>query len=616
MHANLNSLVMYKRRPARISRAGEKLSLDLPDGPLRVRRKDVVVLHPGPVEDVSALKALEGDPATVWEILDGQAVDLRELAELAFGRYTPETALACWRWVEAGTYFTGRVERVAPAHPETLRARLEAGERQAQQQQQRATFMADLRRGVVHDRQKLTEVEHLAWGRADRSPLLAALGRPQTPQEAHALLLELGLWNEQVNPYAARQHLDTRESHLSAPDARPVERLDLTHLEALAIDEDSTLYPDDAISLEQLDDGWRLWVHVADVAARVPVGSALDLDARGRGATLYLPESATPMLPRTLSREVALGLDAVSPALSILVEFTPDFRPTGSEVHLTQIRATRLSFQQAQAGLESGDDLLNALFRLTMAHRQQREEAGACIITLPQVRLRLEEGEVQLQPEVRLDSHRLVEEAMLLAGWGAARWGTEEGLALPFVTQAEPLAQVEGNDLPAHWARRKATGRTATGFQSGRHVGLGLECYARVTSPLRRYSDLLAQQQIRAVLLDQRPRSGREVSTHLLHAETGHSAVRAAQRSAERHWTLVYLQQRPGWTGQGVAVGQKGRRTMVLIPELAFEFALPFPCAVGSLVELTCESVDLPRLRVNFTANTVNSDADFRLAAD
>jgi hypothetical protein len=90
------------------------------------------------------------------------------------------------------------------------------------------------------------------------------------------------------------------------------ERLDLTHLPALAIDDKGNQEPDDALSLE----GDRLWVHVADVAALVPPESAADLEARARGATLYLPEGAVPMLPWAAIGRLGLGLSEISPALS------------------------------------------------------------------------------------------------------------------------------------------------------------------------------------------------------------------------------------------------------------------------------------------------------------
>jgi hypothetical protein len=88
------------------------------------------------------------------------------------------------------------------------------------------------------------------------------------------------------------------------PELPDEERLDLTGLPAYAIDDEGNLDPDDALSL----DGDRLWVHIADVAALVRPGSPADLEARARGATLYLPETTVPMLPAAAVPRMGLGL--------------------------------------------------------------------------------------------------------------------------------------------------------------------------------------------------------------------------------------------------------------------------------------------------------------------
>ena len=100
-------LALYKTHPAIVLRVGEKLEILLEDGKtLKVRPKDVVVLHPGPV-DFDELKPQTGDVLAAWELLAGGATTLAELAELAYGQYSPAAAWAAWEWVADGLYFAG-----------------------------------------------------------------------------------------------------------------------------------------------------------------------------------------------------------------------------------------------------------------------------------------------------------------------------------------------------------------------------------------------------------------------------------------------------------------------------------------------------------------------------
>ena len=165
----------------------------------------------------------------------------------------------------------------------------------------------------------------MARGKQEKSRTLRELNLPETPEAAHALLLKLGLWSETRTPYADRLRAATHAVDLPVPDFPPEERLDLTHLPVFAIDDEGNRDPNDAVGVEALEGALtRLWVHVADVAALVPPGSALDHEARARGATLYLPDRTIGMLPDELVEKAGLGLHEVSPALSICLDLDAD----------------------------------------------------------------------------------------------------------------------------------------------------------------------------------------------------------------------------------------------------------------------------------------------------
>ena len=107
------SLVLYKNRPGCVKSADEKLELALESGKtLSVRPKDVLLLHPGPLHTLDDLQAPAGEVETAWELLAGETTTLPELAELAYGRYTPATAWATWQLLAEGLYFRGTIEEV------------------------------------------------------------------------------------------------------------------------------------------------------------------------------------------------------------------------------------------------------------------------------------------------------------------------------------------------------------------------------------------------------------------------------------------------------------------------------------------------------------------------
>ena len=124
----------------------------------------------------------------------------------------------------------------------------------------------------------------------------------------------------------------------------------------------------------------------------------------------------------------------------------------------------------------------------------------------------------------------------------------------------------------------------------------------QATSPLRRYGDLLAHQQVRAHLRGAPVLDAGEVTLRLGTADAVSGAVRMAERLSNAHWTMVYLLQNPQWTGEGVVVEQKPGRDVVLIPALAWETELYGRRSrpLNSVVRLAVESVDLPNRAARF----------------
>ncbi len=634
------SLLLYKLQPARCARAGEKLTLELPGGEsARVRPKDVQVLHPGPLGALGELKPPAGEIETAWEMLQGSQTTLPELAELAYGEYTPSTAWATWRLINEGVYFRGDADEVTVNSGADVDKILAA--RAADEIEKRAwtDFLEHARRNHVirEDGRFWQEVEARAYGLAGGGRILRALGREDTPEAAHQLLLDAGIWDEKVNPHPRRlgvqlaaPALDTTEpwppTHLGAVDTQ---RVDLTALETFAIDDALTDTPDDAIGYGAAPDVLAgepcFWVHIADAAAALPPDSALDQAARARGASLYLPEGQVAMLPPQVIALLGLGLSEVSRALSFALRFTEDGTPEIAAVLPSCIRVQRLTYEAADAQIDRAP--FDRMYEIALAYEERRTRQGRVTIDLPEVDVRVSDDQVSIKPVMSIKSRTLVENAMIMTGEAVARYAAAHDLPIPFATQevAEgETPEIDPSSMASMFAARRLMKRSQYRLSPAPHEGLGIASYAQVTSPLRRYLDLVVHQQLRAHLdavggaVDRVDEvDGVDgVETHLLGTddilarigavEQTLGDVRMAESLSNRHWTLVYLLQHGDWRGEGVVVDHRGRQTVVIIPELGMETQVypPDPPPLDGDVTLTLNQVDLPRLDARFRTDT------------
>ncbi len=594
------NFVLYKHRPARVLDVGERVELELEAGkPVKVRPKDVVLLHPGPLETLTDLKPQEdGDVETAWELLAGCNTNIAELAELAYGVYTPATAWETWQHVADGLHFRGTPEDVEVRTAEAVEQERESRAARAAEKEAWDSFIARLRQGQTEpeDERYLKELDDRANGQRPDSRILRALGSADSPEKAHALLLKLKRWDHTVNPYPNRLgvSLTTPVSSLSELPDEP--RRDLTHLPAFAIDDEGNQDPDDALSL----DGNRLWVHVADVAALIPPDSEADLEARARGANLYLPESTITMLPPEATRQLGLGLSDVSPALSFGLDLSDEGQLLDIEVVPSWVRVTRTTYAEVSQRLE--EEPFKSMYHLAQLSEERRIEEEAIAIELPEVKILVRDGEVSIEPLLPLPSRMLVTEAMVLAGEAVARFALERGLPFAFTTQPPPDTFERPSTLAEMFAVRKTLKRSQQTSIPAPHAGLGLEVYARATSPLRRYLDLVVHQQLRAFLRGEETLSEEEVLERVGAAEAVTGGSRQAERLARRHWTLVYLLQHPDWRGTGVLVDKRGARGTILIPELSLEIQLPVhdDTILDTSLPLALTGVNLADLEAHF----------------
>jgi exoribonuclease II len=593
------SLVLYKNRPARVLQTGERLEIEVEGGKsLKVRAKDITLLHPGPIDSLGDLQPQEGDIETAWELLAGSTTNLVELTELAYGDYTPAAAWDAWQLVSDGLYFRGTPDAIEARTEDDVERERAARAARAAEKQAWEAFLDRLRTGatVPEDERYLKELDDRALGTRPDSRILRELGSSDSPEKAHALLLKLKRWDYRVNPYPQRASIITSPPAVELPSLPDEKRRDLTHLPAFAIDDEGNRDPDDALSLE----GRRLWVHVADVAALVTPDSPADLEARARGANLYLPELTVTMLPLEATRQLGLGLADVSPALSFGLDLSEDGTLQDVEVVPSWVRVTRLTYAEVNDRLE--EEPFRELYRLAQLSEERRRENDAVFIELPEIKISVDNGQVSIQPLPPLPSRMLVTEAMVMAGEAVARFAVERGLPFPFTTQVPPDSYERPESLADMFAVRRTLKRSQQTSIPAPHAGLGLDVYARATSPLRRYLDLVVHQQLRAYLRGEETLGEQDVLERVGAAEAVTGSARLAERQARRHWTLVYLLQHPEWRGEGVVVERRGARSTVLIPALSLEVQMPLgeDISLDTTVSLISTGVNLTELEASF----------------
>ncbi len=640
----LNSLVLYKNTAAYVTAlsAPAKYTIRYVSTPAtatkpavfseqNVREKDVLFLSDGCTSLEAVLNNAKVAPAAddmyntdcnnslaqsvkeVWELLSADEetktaeLSFDELWELLSAARNADDAYLMYCALSNTVYFKqnlraqmeGRLVYI-PRPQEEIDSLIQKANQKGMEAELHAQFIERLKKHALlpEDSRFMGDVEALALGKTDKSRTMHDAHIKETPERAHRLLLETGIWDITRNPYPVRWGLALQSATEGLGPAPEEERVTVDSV-AYAIDSQWSADPDDAIAF----DGTYVWVHIADPASSVLPGSSIDNAARERGATLYIPERTSRMLAEESLSDYALGLSEVSKALSFRIQLAEDGSIADCQVLKTNVRVKRLTYEQADQMQQSAE--LGKLFEIAQKNTERRKKSGAVQIDLPEVHVSVEPETkaVTITPDVHLTSADLVREMMLLAGEGAAKFAFTNNIPFPFVSQESPdIPQDIPEGLAGQFRLRKCMRKRSVGVTPGMHAGLGIAMYSQVTSPLRRYSDLIAHQQLRA-FLDKRPLLDKD--TMLLRISEGDAASVAAhkaERESIRHWTLVYLLQHPDWQGEAVCVDKSGRQPQFCIPSLAFEtfFTPSTPVELNQSIQVKVLQINLSELACDF----------------
>lgn len=349
-------------------------------------------------------------------------------------------------------------------------------------------------------------------------------------------------WNEGVEK-------QIRQLNEEVPEEAKQGRVDLRDLPLVTIDGESARDFDDAVFAQKEGDGWRLWVAIADVSYYVRPKTALDLEAANRGNSVYFPTRVIPMLPEILSN----GLCSLNPQvdrLCLVAEMTISAQGelTGYQFYEAVMNShARLTYTKVWKMLQGDEELreryqtlvphleeLYAMFQILAKARQERgaiefETVENQFVFNPQGRIE------RIEPLVRNDAHKIIEECMILANIAAARFvenanepalyrihdkPSEEKLVSfksfinecgliwnvgldpqpkDYATLIEQLADRPDRELIQTMLLRSLKQAVYAPDNIG-HFGLALQEYAHFTSPIRRYPDLLLHRAIKYLI--------------------------------------------------------------------------------------------------------------------
>jgi exoribonuclease-2 len=364
---------------------------------------------------------------------------------------------------------------------------------------------------------------------------------------------------------------------------------------AFTIDDEGTEDYDDALSVRLEDGVTVLGVHIADPSPYIPIGSPLDEEAYSRGTTVYLPDRKYAMFPTALSEDLlSLKAGTARPVLSFYFRFGN----AGDEVPAPELVKERLSVQRNltydEVDALLGDDASTDAAAVTVcgaarmadALRARRVAAGAVTLNRPELKIRVDDEGVDTGTAAR----RLVSELMILVNASGARFLRDHGVPAIYRAQHPPREPIRVPDEydPILFRRevRKMVKARLT-LEPEPHAGLGLECYTQLSSPLRRYADLVMHRQLSHVIEGRNvPYPDRDALLEVVvTSDMNYQTAVDTERRSRHAWALRYLETRRGERFEAVVLEPWPGRADVIaeLTDLGLEGRLR--CAAGAAPE-------------------------------
>jgi exoribonuclease II len=548
---------------------------------LTVHDERVVVIHrPVPEIEFPAIarqiadnvqaRQSEVDVELLWQSLGGSQREMEpgELAELFFTESGPEATSAVFRALSGDNlFFKRKGSQFLARSAEQVSTELTRRQRQREREEFRERTAAIIAQLVKrNDAGTPPEAESIIeriqnWLRYRTGDEVGTLleeiaGISKARDAAYDILLRAGKIDSSLDRFLVVAGIDPEFSVQVDEAAKALgtcahteARQDYQGIVTFTIDDEDTREVDDALSVRRENGAIIVGIHIADVSAFVQKGDPLDAEARRRSSTIYLPGTTVRMFPERLSTDlVSLNSGITRPAYTVEVRFDNEGNRLGYRIALSSINVgQRWSYDEADRALEADDESLQLLHGIAKKIQDERAERGAITFRRPELKIRVSDGEIEIKKiNPNSPTRILVSEMMILANGLSADFASVNALPVIYRTQ-EPREALAVEDTPivealAFERLRKTFKRSRLSLTPGLHSGLGLTAYTQVSSPIRRYADLVTQRQFTAMLSGtQIPHGNEELLQILVDAEAAEQEIRAIEDRSTNYWLLEYL---------------------------------------------------------------------------
>jgi exoribonuclease-2 len=576
----LGSLVEYldrgKLRPGLVVRenAAQIGVIDTNGHEKLIQRDLVLLIHPdrkatpanvaAVIAEIGAERAklaAELDLHLLWEVVHehNRSFTAAELAELFFGRRSSvTTAVTLDALLADRIYFTRRHMEFMPREPAQVeRLTIQVSRERLRSESSRR--MRALIREVLDGEpvapsadvsEVIKELQNFLSNPHTRKPEIEAILAQAVPEVAPAEVAYEVLERMGAAPaaprFAAIGGFPTSFSRAAIEEAAavtPVPREPAgAELFSITIDDEETVEIDDAIACAPEADGSvRVLIHIALCADFVPRGGPMDREAAARAATVYLPEATIRMLPDEIScRRASLLAGAHRHVLTTEVRIGRDGAVLEWKIYPNLITVgVRLDYDAADRILDAAEDsdaageTLRRLNAVAALLRDRRRRSGASLYSRREPKVRVRNGQVEVEIiDSSSPARLLVAEFMVLSNYIAAQYAAKN--KIPVIYRVQP-----GNSGEFMMQRARLS------IYPEGHAGIGLDCYAQLSSPIRRYSDLVLQRQLLAALTNSGTNlyDANELLGILANVEAAEAESKELERRARRYWILRHLEQ-------------------------------------------------------------------------
>ncbi len=407
-------------------------------------------------------------------------------------------------------------------------------------------------------------------------------------------------------------------------------RQDYRELNTITIDPASAKDYDDAISLEKLPNGWRLYVHIADVAHYVPIGSPVYNEATRRGNSFYFPRRVIPMLPEKLSNRVcSLRPQEDKMTVTVVTDFDVDARILKQQVYESVICSdARLTYEEVDdlfdgKTIDLSDELSEMILDMRTLSRilsKNRDEKGCLYFDLPEVEFVYDaEGYLaKLERSSETESHKVIENFMLIANEYVAEKLTKAARTTMYRIHEDPeedsvrkvlsLIKVYGFKAKFH----KNLNRTLQGVLTGiedkdfhrvfdrmilrslkkakytidhkGHFGLAIRTYTHFTSPIRRICDTIVHHQLKMHVFQTEGGKYKQKELEQLSAVASEQEILAdeAEREVNRVSKLQFMKKHVGDEYMGIIIAINRNNIIVELDDMPVIGVIPVTSIQGN----------------------------------